>query len=112
MITPHTAIGETFAGDPRTAVDAAIPAREVEEIRRAANPHRTIPVLQGADEVFTVGTTFGENFTVFDQSAVGFIIFGMAFGIGTSIAAGFYPAWSASQLAPVDAMRKKSTTPG
>lgn len=51
VITPHTAIGGTFAGDPRTAVDAAIPAREVEEIRRAANPHRTIPVLQGADEV-------------------------------------------------------------
>ncbi|WOX55190.1 MULTISPECIES: ABC transporter permease [unclassified Methanoculleus] len=51
VITPHTAIGETFTGDPRTAVDAAIPAREVEEIRRAANPHRTIPVLQGADEV-------------------------------------------------------------
>jgi ABC-type lipoprotein release transport system permease subunit len=31
----------------------------------------------------------------------------MAFGIGTSIAAGFYPAWRASQLAPVDAMRQK-----
>ncbi len=60
-----------------------------------------------AVEVFTAGTTFGENFTVFDQSAVGFIVFGMAFGIGTSIAAGFYPAWIASQLAPVDAMRKK-----
>ncbi|MCK9278624.1 MAG: ABC transporter permease [Methanoculleus sp.] len=60
-----------------------------------------------AIEVATAGTTFGENFTVFDQSAVGFIIFGMAFGIGTSIAAGFYPAWKASQLVPVDAMRKK-----
>jgi len=60
-----------------------------------------------AIEVATTGTTFGENFTVFDQSAVGFIIFGMAFGIGTSIAAGFYPAWRASNLAPVDAMRQK-----
>ncbi|MCK9298281.1 ABC transporter permease [Methanoculleus sp. YWC-01] len=60
-----------------------------------------------AIEVATTGTTFGENFTVFDQSAVGFIVFGMAFGIGTSIAAGFYPAWRASQLAPVDAMRQK-----
>lgn len=60
-----------------------------------------------AIEVATVGTTFGENFTVFDQSAVGFIVFGMVFGIGTSIAAGFYPAWRASQLVPVDAMRRK-----
>ena len=51
VITPHTAFGGTFAGDPRAAVDAAIPAREVEMIRRATNPHRTIPVLQGADEV-------------------------------------------------------------
>lgn len=60
-----------------------------------------------AIEVATAGTTFGENFTVFDQSAVGFIVFGMAFGIGTSIAAGFYPAWIASHLAPVDAMRQR-----
>jgi putative ABC transport system permease protein len=51
VITPHTAIGDTFAGDPRTAVDASIPARQVDEIRRAASPHRVIPVLQGADEV-------------------------------------------------------------
>jgi len=35
VITPHTAFGGTFAGDPRAAVDAAIPAREVEMIRRA-----------------------------------------------------------------------------
>ncbi len=60
-----------------------------------------------AVEVFTAGTSFGENFTVFDQSAVGFIVFGMAFGIGTSIAAGFYPAWKASQLSPIEAMRQK-----
>ena len=60
-----------------------------------------------AIEVATAGTTFGENFTVFDQSAIGFIVFGMAFGIATSIAAGFYPAWIASHLAPVDAMRQR-----
>jgi len=60
-----------------------------------------------AVEVFTAGTTFGENFTVFNLSAVGYIIFGMAFGIATSISAGFYPAWIASRLAPVDAMRQR-----
>ncbi len=60
-----------------------------------------------AVEVFTAGTTFGENFTVFDRSAVGFILFGMAFGVGTSIAAGGYPAWLASRLTPIEAMRQR-----
>ncbi|MDN7025119.1 ABC transporter permease [Methanoculleus sp. FWC-SCC1] len=58
-----------------------------------------------AVEVFTAGTTFGENFTVFDATAVGFVVFGMLFGIGTSIAAGFYPAWKAAQQLPIEAMR-------
>ena len=60
-----------------------------------------------AIEITTAGTTLGENFMVFDQTAIGFIIFGMVFGIGTSIAAGFYPAWKASNLAPIDAMRQR-----
>ena len=55
--------------------------------------------------VFTAGTTFGEGFSVFNMTAVGFIVFGMAFGIGTSVLAGFYPAWKASRLLPVEAMR-------
>ncbi|MBP7411698.1 MAG: ABC transporter permease, partial [Methanoculleus sp.] len=49
VITPHTAIGGTFAGDPRTAVDATLSSREVDDIRRAAGPYRAIPVLQGTD---------------------------------------------------------------
>jgi putative ABC transport system permease protein len=55
--------------------------------------------------VFTAGTTFGEEFVVFNLTAVGFIIFGIAFGIGTSALAGLYPAWKASRLLPVEAMR-------
>jgi len=39
-------------------------------------------------ELATTGMTFGEGFTVFDLNAIGYIAFGMAFGIGTSITAG------------------------
>lgn len=62
-------------------------------------------VSVAAVAVFTAGTTFGEGFAVFNPTAVGFIVFGMAFGVGTSILAGFYPAWKASRLLPVEAMR-------
>src|SRR5690606_16968310 len=60
-------------------------------------------VSVAAVAVFTAGTTFGEGFAVFNPTAVGFIVFGMAFGVGTSILAGFYPAWKASRLLPVEA---------
>ena len=58
-------------------------------------------------DLVTTGTSFGEGVTAFDVSAVGYIIFGMAFGVATSIAAGFYPAWRASQMDPIDAIQKR-----
>ncbi|WP_292520896.1 ABC transporter permease [Methanoculleus sp.] len=36
---------------------------------------------------------------------IGYVAFAMAFGIGTSIVAGFYPAWKAAQLNPIEALR-------
>jgi putative ABC transport system permease protein len=58
-------------------------------------------------DLVTAGMAFGEGLTVFDPGAVGYIIFGMAFGVATSIAAGFYPAWRAAHLNPIDAMRAR-----
>ncbi|NMA11072.1 MAG: FtsX-like permease family protein, partial [Methanomicrobiales archaeon] len=36
---------------------------------------------------------------------IGYVAFAMAFGIGTSVVAGFYPAWKAAQLNPIEALR-------
>jgi len=50
-----------------------------------------------AIQIFTAGTTFGENVTVFNETAVAYIIFAMVFGILTSILSGLHPAWKASR---------------
>ncbi|MDN7012451.1 FtsX-like permease family protein [Methanoculleus sp. FWC-SCC3] len=36
---------------------------------------------------------------------IGYVAFAMAFGIGTSVIAGFYPSWKAAQLNPIEALR-------
>lgn len=36
---------------------------------------------------------------------IGYVAFAMAFGIGTSVLAGFYPSWKAAQLNPIEALR-------
>ncbi|HDS63483.1 MAG TPA: ABC transporter permease, partial [Methanofollis liminatans] len=56
-------------------------------------------------QVFTAGTTFGEGAAVFDPLSVAYILFAMGFGVVTSVAAGLYPAWQASRMAPIDALR-------
>ena len=54
---------------------------------------------------FTVGTTFGEVFAVFNMTAIGEIAFAMAFGVRASLTAGLSPSRKAAQLNPIEALR-------
>ncbi len=62
-------------------------------------------VSVAAIQVFTAGTAFGVNATVFNETAVAYIVFAMLFGILTSILSGLHPAWKASRLSPIEALR-------
>ncbi|MCQ8893496.1 MAG: ABC transporter permease [Methanolinea sp.] len=42
---------------------------------------------------------------LFVPSSLVYIVYGIVFGIGTSILSGFYPAWKASNLNPIEALR-------
>jgi putative ABC transport system permease protein len=42
---------------------------------------------------------------LFVPSSLVYIVYGVAFGIGTSLISGFYPAWKASNLNPIEALR-------
>jgi putative ABC transport system permease protein len=50
------------------------------------------------------GFTPSAELSVFDPAVAGYIIFGMAFGIATSVIAGVYPAWKAASLKPIEAL--------
>ncbi|WP_342679294.1 ABC transporter permease [Methanofollis sp. UBA420] len=58
-----------------------------------------------AVQVLTAGTTFAEGATVFDPLSIAYILFAMVFGTVTSMASGLYPAWQASRMKPIEAIR-------
>ncbi|OPX72510.1 MAG: macrolide transporter ATP-binding /permease protein [Methanoregulaceae archaeon PtaB.Bin152] len=58
-----------------------------------------------AISVMTAGTTFGEGASVFGPDTFFFIAGGVLFGVIVSTLSGLYPAWQASRITPIEAMR-------
>jgi putative ABC transport system permease protein len=42
---------------------------------------------------------------LFAPSSIFYVVLGIAFGVGTSVVSGLYPAWRASRLKPIEALR-------
>jgi putative ABC transport system permease protein len=55
-------------------------------------------------EIGFAGFTASAELSVFDPAVAGYIVFGMGFGVATSVIAGVYPAWKAASLKPIDAL--------
>ena len=55
--------------------------------------------------VMTAGTTFGESASVFGPGTFVFIAGGVLFGVIVSTLSGLYPAWQASRMTPIEALR-------
>ncbi|OPX66797.1 MAG: macrolide transporter ATP-binding /permease protein [Methanoregulaceae archaeon PtaB.Bin056] len=58
-----------------------------------------------AISVMTAGTTFGESASVFGPDTFAFIAGGIFFGVIVSTLSGLYPAWKASRMTPIEALR-------